>query len=260
MAGGNEPDADGGLEGWANAPVAQALLLLLKKGAAWNELSATEQYRVTLLEAAMGYAGNYTYNDTNNFSSGICGYGDFTKTSNPNYEDGYVDVELAAIEFFGPATWDTMLTDFNDATVTAELDAAGLTNAGGCFATVGSAANAAIDIPFVWKGIPATDPKGMELIGRIPPQLQPTALFDLQMAHVSGSLNVPPPPWRPSRPPRRPASLSQNRSWSSRSSTAPLHPCGCPATDNSRSAAEARRQPGRRMHGAQNTNSPGQAA
>jgi hypothetical protein len=32
------------------------------------------------------------------------------------------------------------------------------------------------------------------LVGRIPPQLQPTALFDLQMAHVSGSLNAPPPP------------------------------------------------------------------
>lgn len=35
----------------------------------------------------------------------------------------------------------------------------------------------------------------LELVGRIPPQLQPTALFDLQMAHVSGSLNTPPPPW-----------------------------------------------------------------
>jgi Cellulose binding domain len=160
VAGGNEPDADGGLEGWAHAPVAQALLLL-KNGPAWNELSAAEQSKVTLLEAAMGYAGNYTYNDANNFSSGICGYGDFSKTNNPNYEDGYVDVELAAIEFFGPTTWDTMLTDFNDATVTSELDAAGLTNAGGCFATVGSAANAAIDIAFVWKGIPATDPMGI---------------------------------------------------------------------------------------------------
>lgn len=35
----------------------------------------------------------------------------------------------------------------------------------------------------------------LELAGRIPPQLQPAALFDLQMAHISGSLNVPPPPW-----------------------------------------------------------------
>lgn len=35
----------------------------------------------------------------------------------------------------------------------------------------------------------------LELAGRIPPQLQPAALFDLQMAHISGSLNAPPPPW-----------------------------------------------------------------
>jgi AcrR family transcriptional regulator len=35
----------------------------------------------------------------------------------------------------------------------------------------------------------------LELIGRIPPQLQPAALFDQQMAHISGSLNAPPPPW-----------------------------------------------------------------
>jgi Cellulose binding domain len=157
VAGGNEPDADGGLEGWSHAPVAEALLLL-KNGPAWNELSAAEQSKVALLEAAMGYAGNYTYNDANNFSSGICGFGDFSKTNNPNYQDGYVDVELAAIEFFGPSAWDTMLTDFSDATVTADLDAAGLTSAGGCFATAGSAANAAIGIPFVWKTIPATDP------------------------------------------------------------------------------------------------------
>jgi hypothetical protein len=160
VAGGNEPDADGGLEGWGHAPVAEALLLL-KNGPAWNELSAAEQSKVSLLEAAMGYGGNYTYNDANNFSSGICGFGDFSKTNNPNYQDGYVDVELAAIQFFGASTWDTMLTDFNDATVTSELDAAGLTNAGGCFATAGSAANAAIDQPFTWMGHAATDPMGI---------------------------------------------------------------------------------------------------
>jgi len=35
----------------------------------------------------------------------------------------------------------------------------------------------------------------LELAGRIPSQLQPAALFDLQMAHISGSLHAPPPPW-----------------------------------------------------------------
>ena len=151
IAGGNEPDADGGLEGWSHAPVAEGLLLL-KNGPAWAELSSAEQNKVTLLEAAMGYAGNYTYTDASNFSSGICGFGNFSKTNNPNYEDGYVDVEAAAIQFFGPSTWNGMLTGFDDATVASQLNSAGLTNAGGCFAKVGSGANSAIKKAFVFKG------------------------------------------------------------------------------------------------------------
>lgn len=39
----------------------------------------------------------------------------------------------------------------------------------------------------------------LELVGRIPSQLQPAPLFDLQMAHISGSLHAPPPPWKSNR-------------------------------------------------------------
>jgi hypothetical protein len=160
IAGGNEPDADGGLEGWSHAPVAQALLLL-KNGPAWAELSTADQNKTTLLEQALGYAGNYTYNDASSFSSGICGFGNFSKTNNPNYEDGYVDVEAAAIQFFGASTWDTMLANFSDATMTAQLNKAGLTNAGGCYATVGTAANTPIKRPFVWKSHHSSDLMGI---------------------------------------------------------------------------------------------------
>jgi hypothetical protein len=111
--------------------------------------------------AALGYGGNYAYNDANDFGSGICGFGDFAKTNNPNYEDGYVDVELAAIEYFGAGTWDGMLAGFDDATEAAALDAAGLTNAGGCFSTVGSAADAAIQHAWLWKGHAAGDAMGI---------------------------------------------------------------------------------------------------
>lgn len=160
VAGGNEPDADGGLEGWSAAPVAQALLLV-KNGPAWSELGASVQNKVSLLMAAMGYGGDYAYNDASDFSSGICGFGNFAKTNNPNYEDGYVDVELAAIEYFGASTWDSMLAGFDDATEASALDAAGLTNAGGCFTTVGSAANSAIQKPWLWKGHAASDAMGV---------------------------------------------------------------------------------------------------
>jgi hypothetical protein len=161
IAGGHEPDADGGLEMWGQAPVAQALLLLKNDGPAWSQLSATEQNKVTLLEAAMGYGSNYTYNDANNFPSGICGFGNFAKTNNPNYRDGGVDAEIAAIQFFGASAWDSMLSSFNDATFTSQLKAAGLTNAGQCFATVGSAGNSAIAIPFVYAGHHSSDLMGI---------------------------------------------------------------------------------------------------
>jgi hypothetical protein len=160
IAGGNEPDADGGLEMWAQAPVAQALLLL-KNGPAWAELSAADQNKVTLLEAAMGYGSNYTYNDANNFSSGICGFGNFAKTNNPNYRDGGVDTEIAAIQFFGASTWDSMLTGFNDATVAGQLNTAGLTNAGGCFTKVGAGANSPIGRAFVYQGHHSSDLMGI---------------------------------------------------------------------------------------------------
>jgi fibronectin type 3 domain-containing protein len=160
ISGGKEPDADGGLEMWGQAPVAQALLLL-KNGPAWSELTSAEQNKVTLLEAAMGYGSNYTYNDANNFSSGICGYGNFKKTNNPNYRDGGVDTEIAAIQYFGASTWDSMLTSFNDATVASQLDSAGLTNAGGCFTTLGSGGNSAIQHSFVYSGHASSDLMGI---------------------------------------------------------------------------------------------------
>ncbi|HEY4457678.1 MAG TPA: fibronectin type III domain-containing protein [Pseudonocardiaceae bacterium] len=160
IAGGHEPDADGGLEMWGQAPVAQALLLV-KNGPAWPELTSAEQNKVTLLEAAMGYGSNYAYNDGNSFSSGICGFGNFSKTNNPNYRDGGVDTEIAAIQYFGASTWDSMLASFNDATVTSQLNAAGLTNAGGCFQTLGSGGNSAINKAFVYQGHHSSDLMGL---------------------------------------------------------------------------------------------------
>ncbi|MCX3060219.1 glycosyl hydrolase family 8 [Streptomyces beihaiensis] len=161
IAGGHKPDADGGLEGWSHGLVAQALLLL-KNGPAWSELSSSEQNKVSLVEEAMGFGGNYTYNDANDFSSGICGFGNFHKTANPNFRDGYVDAELAAIQFFGGAShWNSLLAGFDAKTFAGTLDNAGLTNAGGCFTAVGSAADSAIRPAFVWEGHAASDPTGI---------------------------------------------------------------------------------------------------
>jgi hypothetical protein len=190
IAGGREPDADGGLEMWGQAPVAQALLLLKNDASAWSALTSAEQNKVTLLEAAMGYGSNYTYNDANNVSSGICGYGNFAKTNNPNYRDGGVDAEIAAIQYFGASTWDGMLSSFNDATFTAQLDAAGLTNAGQCFAAVGSAGTSAIARPFVYAGHGSSDLMGIwsTIAGNT---FDKTAASTVSPAHIADNTTSP---------------------------------------------------------------------
>jgi hypothetical protein len=170
--------------------VAQALLLLKNDGSAWSQLSAAEQNEVSLLEAAMGYGSNYTYNDANNFSSGICGFGNFSKTNNPNYRDGGVDAEIAAIQFFGASTWDSMLSSFNDATFTSQLNAAGLTNAGQCFAAVGSGGNSAIAIPFVYAGHHSSDFMGIwnTIAGAT---FDKTAQSTVSVAHIADNTTSP---------------------------------------------------------------------
>lgn len=189
IGGGKEPDADGGLEMWGQAPVAQALLLV-KNGPAWTKLSTSDQNKITLLEAAMGYGSNYAYNDANSFDSGICGFGNFAKTNNPNYRDGGVDTEIAAIQFFGATTWDNMLTSFSDATVTSQLNAAGLTNAGGCFATVGTGGNAAIARPFLYQGHHSSDLMGIwnTIAGNT---FDKTAASTVSPAHIADNTTSP---------------------------------------------------------------------
>ena len=189
IAGGHEPDADGGLEMWGQAPVAQALLVL-KGGPAWPELTSAEQNKVSLLEAAMGFGSNYTYNDANNFPSGICGFGNFSKTNNPNYRDGGVDAELAAIQFFGAAAWDGMLTSFNDGAEASKLSAAGLTNAAGCFTKLGSAGTGAIARPWFYQGHPSSDLPGLwsTIAGAT---FDKTGASVVQVAHIADNTTSP---------------------------------------------------------------------
>jgi fibronectin type 3 domain-containing protein len=190
IGGGHEPDADGGLEMWGQAPVAQALLLLKNDTSAWSQLSSAEQNKVALLEAAMGYGSNYTYNDANNFASGICGFGNFSKTNNPNYRDGGVDTEIAAIQFFGASAWDGMLSSFNDSSFTSQLNAAGLTNAGQCFGAVGSGGNSAIARPYLYSGHGSSDLMGIwsTIAGNT---FDKTAASTVSVAHIADNTTSP---------------------------------------------------------------------
>jgi hypothetical protein len=169
IAGGHEPSAGGDIEGWAHNGVAQALLLARHEPNVWGRLTASDQGRIDDLMQAMGVGGNWGYNDANNFATGIGQFGNFRKTDNPNYREGYVGVEIAAIQYFGAARWDQMLSSFSYDAMTAKLQADGFTNITGSWARAGKAlmetgghdtvggSGAGVRMPFVYMGHHSSD-------------------------------------------------------------------------------------------------------
>jgi hypothetical protein len=133
IAGGNEPDANGGLDGWSHAMTAEALLLARREPEIWHQLTPVQQAKVSLLMAALAIAGNYNFNDANNFKAdldyalegGAC---KFNKINNPNYREGYVNVVIAASQYFGAIALNALFTSFNFTIFTRQLQAAGFTN------------------------------------------------------------------------------------------------------------------------------------
>jgi hypothetical protein len=169
ISGGNEPSASGDLEGWAHNAVAQALLLVHHEANIWQRLAPTDQAKVDDLMEALGIGGNWGYNDANDFRTGVGQFGNFKKTDNPNYREGYVGVEIAAIQYFGADNWDQMLSSFDYDAFTARLQSDGFTNIAGSWAHAGKAlmetgghdkhggAGAGVKMPFVYFGHHGSD-------------------------------------------------------------------------------------------------------
>jgi hypothetical protein len=177
IAGGHEPDANGGLEGWGHNDVAQGVLLARNEPAVWNQLTATQQGKVNLLMEALAIAGNYDFNDANNFKQDLDYYLEgnqckFTKTDNPNYREGYLNIVIAASLYFGATTLNSFFTSFNYTSFTQQLQTAGFTNilAAWAFAQTllmsgvsdscgGSGAGARE--AFIYNALPLTNPAGI---------------------------------------------------------------------------------------------------
>lgn len=173
IAGGNEPSASGDLEGWSHNAVAQALLLARHEPSVWQSLSGTDQAKVDDLMQALGIGGNWGYNDANDFRTGIGQFGNFKKTENPNYREGYVGVEIAAIQYFGPGNWDRMVSSFGYDSFIARLQADGFANIAGSWARAGKdlmenggrdkhgGSGAGVKVPFVYFGHHSSDMIGI---------------------------------------------------------------------------------------------------
>lgn len=100
---GNEPTCRGGLGGWVDNPVAQALAFARNSPAVWSLLTAEQQQRLDFIMQVMAVVGNYTQNYENNPVADLSQDYAWSKMWGPNMEDGYVGVMVAAYYYFGGA-------------------------------------------------------------------------------------------------------------------------------------------------------------
>lgn len=108
------PACRGGLGGWVDGPVAQALALAKNNPAVWNKLSTDVKNRCDFIMKVMALTGNYTQNYRNNPVSDMSQHVWWSKGWNPNHQEGYIGVMIAAYYYFGGAdAVNAILTGFD---------------------------------------------------------------------------------------------------------------------------------------------------
>jgi hypothetical protein len=110
---GNGPQVARPLDGWSDGPVAQAILLIKHTPVVWRALGSVGRAKADWLMAAMAVLGNWGFNDANNWLTGIGLVGNFAKTNNPNFSQGYLGVMMACILYFGQAGCDSLFANFD---------------------------------------------------------------------------------------------------------------------------------------------------
>src|SRR5581483_9981060 len=124
----HEPNANGSLSGWTHGSIANAFVLVKNTPSVWSQLTSAEQTKIDWLMKAMAIAGHFCFDDGNNFLTGLGHEGNFSKTSNPNYREGYVGVVIAADLYFGSAALNGIYTNFSFDTYISQFQTYGWTN------------------------------------------------------------------------------------------------------------------------------------
>lgn len=101
VSGGKEPSCRGGLGGWSDNPVAQALVLAKNTPAVWNELSRNDQKKCDFIMQCMAVVGNFTQNYESHPKTDMSQTSTFEKSWNPNIQEGYVGIMSAVYLYFG---------------------------------------------------------------------------------------------------------------------------------------------------------------
>lgn len=103
ISGAKEPCCRGVIAGWADNALAQSLALAKHTKSVWTKLNKAEKAKLDLLMEALAIAGNYCQNSQNNVSRGLYQAFNWRKGWNPNHQEGYVGVMIAAHIYFGGA-------------------------------------------------------------------------------------------------------------------------------------------------------------
>ena len=127
IEGGNEPYACVGPY-WSHAVVAASLVLVKNTPAVYDELSQDEKDRMDWLMKALAIAGNWGFNDQNNYKTGFDLLGNFNKAWNPNYRNTYLNVVISAAMYFGAEELDEIYTSFSYDEYMAKFEEYGFTN------------------------------------------------------------------------------------------------------------------------------------
>ena len=138
ISGGREPMCRGVIAGWSDNSLAQTLALTRNNSSVWNQLSKTEQEKCEWLMRGLTIAGNYCQNYRNDPRRGLYQSFDWSKSWNPNHQEGYVGVMIAAWFYYGGAdNVNNILTNFNYDTYISKYRELGFTNIVNCWAKSG---------------------------------------------------------------------------------------------------------------------------
>ncbi|MDF2935873.1 MAG: gellan lyase [Paenibacillaceae bacterium] len=149
-----EPGASGSLDTSATALAIQAFDLASALPAVWDELTAGEKDKITLIMQAHLVAAQWGHDDDNNFATGIDQLGNFNKGWNPNYVEGAIASALSTVRYLGGAeAANAFLLSFDYDRFMGRLQAAGLSSIAWTFSQTGkSALEAAVKNEFTYKG------------------------------------------------------------------------------------------------------------
>ncbi len=138
ISGGKEPCCRGVIAGWADNSLAQSIAMAKYTKSVWSKLSNSEKDKIDLLMKALAIAGNYCQNSQNNVYKGLYQSFDWRKGWNPNHQEGYVGVMIAAWIYFGSAdAVNKVFEDFNFEDYMAKFTAFGFENIKSCWQSTG---------------------------------------------------------------------------------------------------------------------------